>query len=241
MLIDKNIIKQIIDSYNIYITGVFHIGAHGCEEKSFYNQYLNVADKNIIWIDAIENKVSQLLKKGIPNVYNAIITDKDDDIVIFNIANNGESSSVLEMKTHIDKYPHIHYVDKIRGNTITVDTFFKRNNIDPSKLVFWNFDIQGAELMALKGGVNSLKHAKLLYLEVNVDELYKDCARIDEVDKWLDAHNFVRIYTYMTDVGWGDAIYINADLIYTEQYKSVTLETKNNYKFSKYHQKMNYL
>jgi FkbM family methyltransferase len=227
MLIDKEIVKNIIQVYRINVTGIFHIGAHNCEEKPFYNNYLNVADNNIIWIDAMEDKVLQCLKNGIPNVYQAIITDKDDQDIEFNVANNGESSSVLKMKTHIDKYPQIHFIDKIEGKTTKIDTFMKKNNINPQKFTFWNLDIQGAELMALKGGTNAIQYAKIIYLEVNVDELYKDCARIDEIDEWLGMHNFVRIYTYMTDVGWGDAIYINSDMIYTKQYKSVTIETKN--------------
>jgi hypothetical protein len=31
---------------------------------------------------------------------------------------------------------------------------------------FWNFDIQGAELMALRGAGKAIEYAKALYLEV---------------------------------------------------------------------------
>ena len=53
-------------------------------------------NKDIIWIDAIPSKVTQARNRRIPNVYNAVITDKDDEEIIFNVSNNIQSSSVLE-------------------------------------------------------------------------------------------------------------------------------------------------
>jgi len=189
------------------INGVFHVGAHDCEEIGFYNT-LGIKSENIIWIDAIHSKVIESKNRGIPNVYNAVITDKDDDDVVFNVSNNVQSSSVLEFGTHSTEHPHVIYVNKLQLKSITIDSFFERNNLDASKYNFWNFDIQGAELMALKGAIKSIKYAKALYLEVNVKELYKNCGIIDEIDTFLADHNFKRVLTNITQHGWGDALYI---------------------------------
>ena len=62
--------------------------------------------------------------------------------------------------------------------------------------------------MALKGAIQSIKYAKVLYLEVNKDELYKKCGLITEIDAFLSKYNFKRVLTNMTRHGWGDAIYI---------------------------------
>ena len=97
---------------------------------------------------------------------------------------------------------------KIQQKSITIDTFFERNNIDASKYNFWNFDIKGAELMALKGGIKSIKYAKALYLEVNEKESYKNCGLINEIDTFLSKYNFKRVLTNMTQHGWGDGLYI---------------------------------
>lgn len=86
--------------------------------------------------------------------------------------------------------------------------FFVRNNIDASKYNFWNFDIQGAELMALKGATQSIKYAKAIYLEVNEKELYKNCGLITEIDTFLLQYKFKRVLTNITIHGWGDALYI---------------------------------
>jgi FkbM family methyltransferase len=207
MLISFEEINKILLSNNIDIIGSFHIGAHDCEELSFYN-ILGIKNEDIVWIDAIPSKVDAAIKRGIPNVYNAVITDKDDENIIFNISNNVQSSSVLEFGTHSKEHPSVVYVKKIRQKSITIDTFFERNNIDASKYNFWNFDIQGAELMALKGATQSIKYAKALYLEVNEKELYQKCGLINEIDDFLSKYNFKRVLTKMTSHGWGDALYI---------------------------------
>lgn len=207
MLITFEQINEILLSKNININGSFHIGAHDCEELTFYNK-LGLKNEDVVWIDAIPIKVEQAKNRGIPNVYNAVITDKDDEDIIFNVSNNVQSSSVLEFGTHSHEHPHVVYVDKLDKKSITIDSFFERNNIDASKYDFWNFDIQGAELMALKGASQSLKYAKALYLEVNEKELYKNCGLIGELDAFLSIYNFKRVLTNMTVHGWGDALYI---------------------------------
>jgi FkbM family methyltransferase len=207
MLISFEEIRKILTANNININGCFHIGAHNCEELGTYNNQ-GIKNENIIWIDAIPSKVVEAKNRGIPNVYNAVITDKNDEDISFNISNNGESSSVLEFGTHSKEHPWVVYVDKIILKTITVDSFFERNKLDASKYNFWNFDIQGAEFMALKGATKSIKHAKAIYLEVNEKELYKNCGLITDIDKFLSEYNFKRVLTKMTQHGWGDALYI---------------------------------
>ena len=207
MLISFEQIHEILLSKNINITGCFHVGAHECEEMGFYNK-LGIKDEDIIWIDAIPTKVSEATNKGIPNVYNAVITDKDNEDIVFNLSNNVQSSSILEFGTHSQEHPHVVYIDKINLKSITIDTFFESNNIDASKYNFWNFDIQGAEFMALKGAIQSIQYVKAIYLEVNEKELYKNCGLITDIDTFLSQYNFTRVLTDITCHGWGDALYV---------------------------------
>jgi len=208
MLIDLGLIVKLLDG--IEIKGALHIGAHECEELPFYKEKLNISDENIIWIEAINSKVLELKNRNVLNVYNSVITDKDDEIVTFNITNNIESSSVLEFETHSIHHPTINVINKINVSTVTVDTFFDRNGLDAKDFHFWNLDIQGAELLALKGATKSIRNAKAIYLEVNEEHLYKDCSLIGEIDEYLSTYGFVRIVTKITDYKWGDALYIHS-------------------------------
>lgn len=217
MLITFNEIHKILLENNIKITGAFHIGAHDCEELVFYNQ-CSISEEDIIWIDALESKVVENIEKGIKNIYHATITDKDNEDIVFNVSNNIQSSSVLEFGTHLQEHPGVVFIDKISQKSITIDTFFEKNNIDRSKYNFWNFDIQGAELLALKGAINSIKHVDAIYLEVNEKELYKDCGLITDIDLFLSQYNFKRVITNMTQYGWGDALYIKSKTIEPKKY-----------------------
>jgi hypothetical protein len=171
---------------------------------------LGVSQQDIVWVDAIHSNVTRATRRGVPNVYNAVITDKDNDTVVFNVSNNVQSSSVLEFGTHALEHPQVKFVDKIEMDTITVNTFLDGLPMDAKKLNFWNFDIQGAELLALKGAEESLKFATALYLEVNEKELYENCALIGDIDKFLIERGFTRAHTNMTRHGWGDALYIKS-------------------------------
>ena len=74
---------------------------------------------------------------------------------------------------------------------------------------FLNLDIQGAELLALKGMAKYLKHIKYIYTEVNTEKVYKDCALITEIDDFLKLHGFSRkCEAIYRQFGWGDALYI---------------------------------
>ena len=105
MLNEFNEISKILSSINIMIE---------CEEWQFYNN-LGLKNKNIIWIDTIPSKVDEATKRGVPNVYNVVITDKD---VVFNVSNNGQSSSVLEFGTHSQEHPEVVYVDRIYQKSV---------------------------------------------------------------------------------------------------------------------------
>lgn len=201
MLVSFEEINQILKKYNISINSVLHIGAHECEEQIFYNR-LGVS--NVVWIDAIQEMVNKQKHKH--NIYQAVISDKDDDTVKFNITNNIQSSSILELGTHLKHHPHVHNIGCRYLKTITIDTFLKTNNISCPD--FWNIDIQGAELLALKGAKESLKFASVIYIEVNEENVYENCGLINEIDEYLKEYNFVRVITKMTKFKWGDAMYI---------------------------------
>jgi len=211
MLIPFDLLSQVVKDNDITVTGVFHLGAHECEEMWAYEK-LGVSQQDIVWVDAIHSNVTRATRRGVPNVYNAVITDKDNDTVVFNVSNNVQSSSVLEFGTHALEHPQVKFVDKIEMDTITVNTFLDGLPMDAKKLNFWNFDIQGAELMALRGSLKYLCNADILYLEVNEKPLYKGCGLMTEVDAFLTQHSFQRVVTKMTPHGWGDAIYVKNPL-----------------------------
>jgi len=227
MLIPLEDISKVFHDNEITFTGALHLGAYECDEIEFYG-HLGISYHDVVWIEALEDKVIEANNRGIPNVYNALITDKSNEIVSFNISNNSKSSSILELKTHSVVHPHVFYVDKIRMKSTCVDDFVKKNNLDGKKYDFWNLDIQGAELLALKGATEYLKYAKAIYVAVNEKELYARCGLIGDIDAFLSEHGFKRVLTNVVSKwGCGYALYIATPCLKPEPAISLTITEKS--------------
>lgn len=213
MLIPPDRVLSYLEAANIKPSGVFHVGAHECEELSAYRSF-GVPDERVVWVEALPDKVEEATRRGVPNVYQAVVSDEDDATIEFKRTNNGQSSSILEFGTHAQSYAWCVVTDRTSMSTTTIDTLMSTKGLNPADYNFWNFDIQGAELMALKGAERALRHVRALYLEVNEEEVYRGCALIGEIDDFLRARGFRREITEMVRQGWGDALYVRIPLIF---------------------------
>jgi FkbM family methyltransferase len=193
----------IANKCKLNIKGILHIGAHDCQEESEYVKYC----QDIVWIEGNKSIVDRQNKS---NMFHALISNKDDEIVTFHISNNEQSSSILELGTHKTQHPNIVYTHSIQMPTTRIDTFYKKYNIVPNRFNFINLDIQGMELQALESFGDILNHVDYIYTEVNRNQTYKNCALIEDIDDYLKLYKFKRIETkWGTDrLSWGDAFYI---------------------------------
>lgn len=203
MLID---FKYLSAKYNFKPKGVLHIGAHEGQEAQAYQ---NLGVNKVVWIEANRQLYERLLKRlqGFNNQYavHALVSDKSAPTT-FNIANNdGQSSSILELGTHETVHPEVKYVGKTVMQSIRVDEI----DYNFSGLDFLNIDIQGAELLALKGMGKLLDQFKYVYLEVNWDELYQGCPLIGELDVFLSSKGFhLKESIECGNTGWGDGFWM---------------------------------
>lgn len=227
--------SKITKKYNMKIHGILHIGAHSCEELGSYNEY-GLKNNQIIWVEANPKLVEQNLRVDTSRIIkNFICCDTDQGKTKLNIANNSESSSILELGTHIKSYPSIKYYDFVEVNNHRIDTMYDQDKIPKNFANFLNIDIQGAELLALKGMGDLINYFDYLYLEVNRDYVYKNCALVHEIDEYLSKYKYIRVETCWTNAQWGDALYIriknNLDLLKNVrcseeiwQFNGITLE-----------------
>jgi FkbM family methyltransferase len=139
----------------------------------------------------------------------AVIDNEDNKEVIFNITNNGQSSSILDLGTHLQHHSWVNVVQKVLHKTTRLDTLIDKHNIPIDNINFINLDIQGVELRALKSMEKYLHHIKYIYTEVNTEYVYKNCNLIGEIDEYLKEFGFTRVIVRMWEnCGWGDAFYI---------------------------------
>jgi FkbM family methyltransferase len=199
----------LIQRLGIKVRGILHIGAHECEELGDYLG-CDIPMDNIYWIEAMSEKVD-LMKSRIPTlqIYQAVVTDVDDEEVTFYVTNNGQSSSILEFGTHAVNHSDVVVSSTRSVKTTRMDTLIPRESINMENLNFINLDIQGAELKALKGMESYLDKIDYIYTEVNIEEVYKGCCKIEEIDAFLEPYGFKRVAQHIYKrLGWGDAFYM---------------------------------
>ena len=199
----------VLKNFNITPGGILHVGANTGQEAGKYYQS---GVMRSIWIEAIPSIFQQLIVNifGFPNAlaFNECISDQDGQAIEFNITdNNGESSSMLELGTHKDHYPQVKVNQIIKCVTKKLDTLIAQNKIDVRNYDFLTIDLQGAELLALKGMKDNLHKVNYAYLEVNRAEVYKGCALVEQLDEFLLTYGLKRKQTYWTSCDWGDAYY----------------------------------
>lgn len=198
---------KIVEKYpSPYIHGILHIGAHNCEELPMYKKY-GLTDSEIIWVEANPN-----IAKRHPGVKNFVCCDKSEGISTLNIANNGQSSSILDFGTHAQSYPGVRYIGKVDVPNKRIDTMYEEDGVPENFANFVNIDIQGAELLALKGMGKLLNNFDFVYLEVNREYVYKNNALVTDIDDYLSTFGFKRVETVWTNENWGDALYIKDTL-----------------------------
>jgi FkbM family methyltransferase len=215
MLLDFN---QIYQKYNAScnIRGIVHVGACTGEERDTYQAH---SINNVIWFEANPETYNALCKH-IRNTnhiaYNALLANTDDEEVEFYVTSNyyGASSSMLKLEKHLIHHPKVKVVKTIKLQTNRFDTFMSHNsNIKLSNFNFLNIDVQGAELLVLKGMGNLLHNFDYVYSEINTDKLYENCCLLKELETYLNQYNFRIAEISMTPYDWGDALFVKTAIL----------------------------
>ena len=172
------ILEQIFKS-----NGIIHMGAHRGTEAAVYDWF----NKKTIWIEAdpkifldLQINISEYINQ---KAYNFLLYNKDDELLNFNISSNDSASSSIFQLGKKSLETKIKTVETIKIKTKTFDKFVEENNI-------WIVDIQGAELLAMKGAEKSLKKCKSILIEVSKEEYYIGGAEWEELKKFLNSYNF---------------------------------------------------
>lgn len=205
-------LSSIKNKYKIDITGLIHVGGHIGEEVSDY--YIKGIDNIVIFepllqsFVQLESEVAKYQFKKI-KLINKALGSKNKQIEM-NVCNqDGLCSSLLNPKHVLEQYPHIKFPNKQLVDMITMDSIIEENH----NYNFLNMDTQGYELEVLKGSKKTLKKINFVYTEVNNTEVYENNALIEDIDKFLEKYNMVRVETDWMGTTWGDAFYIKKDLI----------------------------
>jgi FkbM family methyltransferase len=125
-----------------------------------------------------------------------------------------KSSSLLPPDRNADYFPWMEFKEKIQVKTDTLDNFCRANGL--GEIGFMHIDVQGAELMVLKGGQAMLQHTQAMWIEVSDVPLYQGQALQQDIEDFLRPLGFTKIVD--TVAGWsGDQFWVKKDFFVAQK------------------------
>lgn len=161
---------------------ILDIGANIGEFNDICKNIWN--DSEVYLIEANKN-CETILKSKSNNVFIEVLSDKDNDEVIFYMTT--ENTLCTGNSLYLEKTKH-YSEDKLikeKRLTKTLDTLFKNIEFDLIKI-----DTQGSELDILKGGLNFLNKTKYIIIETSVKEYNIGAPFETEVIEFMKINNF---------------------------------------------------
>jgi|688.fasta_scaffold277295_1 FkbM family methyltransferase len=201
-------VKTLVEKFGVNPTSILHVGAHEAEELEAYKKVWKKLSQPIYWVEGQVDLAKALgsrldSKKNV--VIQAFVWNENGVELLFNVASNSQSSSLLKFGTHEMKIPEVQFTDSFRVVTRRLDSIL------PAKVdfEFINLDLQGVELQALQGYGAKIRTTKWIYTEVNREQVYEGCTNVRDLDAYLATFGFKRLATrWAIGLGWGDALYV---------------------------------
>lgn len=175
---------------------VIHVGAHFGEERAIYEE-MGVTD--VLWIEASPQHYRELVTRlGIPSgastrhvAVNAFTADTTGQTVSLRHFNNEGASSSMFAATPIlrQTWPGVDETGTFEDVvTVKLDEIATQKGFEKPDLLV--VDVQGAELLVLKGGLAVLAGAKAVIAEVSRKPYYDGGVLYPELRDFLLAQGF---------------------------------------------------
>jgi len=197
-------LQRLVVERGLSIGRVVHVGAHIGQEAELYAQ---LGASSVTWVEGNPEVVPRLQAHVEPlgqRVLEALLSDQPGAMTTFNVTNNEWSSSMLELGTHRIERPDVVVTHSLEIPTVTLDELCAHDDLGVIDTLV--IDVQGAELLVLRGGRESLNMVEQLVVEVNEAQLYEGGALLPEIDAFLS--DFDRVETVINTHRYGDALYL---------------------------------
>ncbi|MEZ5054534.1 MAG: FkbM family methyltransferase [Chitinophagales bacterium] len=138
----------------------------------------------------------------------------DKEMKDWNFGN--KSSSILPPEKTLEVHPWLKFEKTIKVPTTTLIDFCKQHAI--STVDYIHMDVQGAELMVLQGAGDFINQIKMIWLEVEAEELYKGQPLEKDIANFMLQHHFVKIEDTVYTTA-GDQFWVQRDFIINKKSK----------------------
>lgn len=176
-----------------HANGVIHVGASIGQERELYEDL----DLPVVWIEPIPFVYEILCEKlagcekqtALPY----LITDVDRKQYRFGISNNCcQSSSIYDLKGHKKLWADIGFIAAVDLESRSLASVIEQHGLDLGIYDALVCDVQGAELLVLKGAGDYLERFKWIMTEAADFEAYHDGCQLADIDGYLLPRGFER-------------------------------------------------
>lgn len=224
---------ELLNKHNIKISGIIHVGAHEAGEildyskngiervvlieanpKRFSNLKTTLeVGRHCIWCSPLQySQLPEELAKITKNYscHNFAITDIDNGEIEFNLtSSDGGCDSIYKINEYGQSVSWTKYenIETIKVPTTTLDKLCLDNNYKGYN--FLNIDVEGAELLVLKGAKRILgSEIEAILVEVQDEARFDGSCLKNDVENYLAEFGFVLVEYIDTGKKWGDGLYV---------------------------------
>jgi len=190
----SSILQFIVENLISQGGAILHVGAHLGQEADFYSS-LGV---RVLWIEAqpeifkdLQARVKEMNPKQ--QAVLALLGDRSDADTKFYLSNNGSLSSSIFKLGKEAPWDGLKMSSVITLNMVRLDQLYAQTDfLDFSHGVI---DVQGAELLVLKGFGNILDQFNSLQVEISTMNTYDGGAKYEEIRKFLKSKGFAPLWS----------------------------------------------
>lgn len=181
-----------------------HVGAHLGQER---HRYEALGYRRLLWVEgsrevharlaeSLAAHVADRQRQGLPPVEHltacALLTDREgDEAALREFSNDGMSSSIFAATDTLKaRWPEVKETGRSESTrTRTLDGLLA--DLGFGRVDTLVVDVQGAELLVLRGALATLAQAKAVVSEVSTQPLYEGGVLFPELAAFLQQHGFV--------------------------------------------------
>lgn len=200
------------------VNTIFDIGAHIGQTAKKYRQLFN--DAKIISFEPFPESYSQLVEVsqllGPMETHNLAVDESSGEKTFYSTSFSPQNSLLKLTDVIVEYYEQSEskIVESIPVKTTSLDDFCKSRNIQ--KIEICKMDIQGAELLALKGSVDLLANnlIDLFYLEVCFSKYYQEQALFYQICEFLAGYGYSLFGLYNLYHGKNNLALVEGDALF---------------------------
>jgi FkbM family methyltransferase len=210
---------------------VFELGARDCAETAEFSSYLPQAEIYSFECNPVTLPMCRQAVASLPNVtlVEKAAADHDGAMTFYAIDQvktetswadgNPGASSLLRASGNYPLETYVQTEITVQGTRLS--SYMKEAGLESIDLLW--MDIQGAELMALRGLGTKIRDVKVVITEVEFIEIYENQPLFEDIRAFLSAHGF-RLYAFGS---WGrfsgDTIFVNEAMVHTWQARAALI------------------